>query len=242
MTNPTDIAPDDHDARLLCEAHSHAGHEALAVCATCGELFREDRPGALGLSQRCGCRRTPDEARWDGFDFNEWACLCRCCGQVVLRSGSRWSVWFCQDCKEPIRGFNLTYGWQGTSIIPIGRHSLMNGIGLSPVEIEDLQRSERFVEDIKNLVGRSDLLSRWAADRVRLNLELVGLAGPSVPLREYLLETSRRALVDPRLTREAALVGLMAQFRVPVTTEDLDYFRRRIAEWMESVKQGRENE
>ena len=34
----------------------------------------------------------------------------------------------------------------------------------------------------------------------------------------------------------------MAQFRVPVTTEDLDYFRRRIAAWMESVQQGREND
>jgi hypothetical protein len=116
---------------------------------------------------------------------------------------------------------------------------MMNQVFFRPGETEDhKEKAERFVHEFKGLIGRSDLLHEWARDRVRQNLEIAGLAGPSVPLREYLLETGRRALVDPRLTREAALLGLLAHYGVEATPEDLTHFRRRIEAWMRSLPSG----
>ena len=76
----------------------------LLICCRC-LLLKGSVPGRTdGARQFCDC--TPVEVRqaqprWGG-DFNTYAELCRCCGLVLIRSGSRWSVWFCASCKEAV--------------------------------------------------------------------------------------------------------------------------------------------
>jgi hypothetical protein len=65
---------------------------------------------------------------WPGFDFNIAVELCYCCGQVPLRSGSKFSVWFCDACKEQVRLLNARLGQYA---VAIGRHSMMGGFGLN---------------------------------------------------------------------------------------------------------------
>ena len=78
------------------------------------------------VEQQCECEKK-DESKWgDGRDFNTGYETCYCCGLEVITSGSRWSSFYCQDCKKAIRKFNDSVG---TCVIPLGRHSIMNGIG-----------------------------------------------------------------------------------------------------------------
>ena len=53
----------------------------------------------------------------DGRDFNKAYETCYCCGLEVLESGSKWSPFFCQDCKKAIFQFNDAVG---TCVIPLG--------------------------------------------------------------------------------------------------------------------------
>ena len=93
----------------------------MRVCAKCFRLNQSNRPG--GLNQLCSCRRAARGAAWPGFDFNERARLCSCCGQDVLKSGSRWSPFFCRECQQRAIAVSL---WEGRLIFPIGRRSLMH--------------------------------------------------------------------------------------------------------------------
>ena len=83
-------------------------------------LYETERPD--GMEQRCRCV-TRDEKTWHGFDFNERASLCLCCGMETLPSGSRWSPYFCRECQWLAIGASRGVGrW----VFPIGRHSLMH--------------------------------------------------------------------------------------------------------------------
>lgn len=99
---------------------------ALVICGRCCAL-RGKIPDDDGAGQRCKC--TPLEVRqqeptWHRYDYNTYAELCRCCGLVLLKSGNRYSVWFCEPCKEAVVALNRA---AGRCLIPIGRHSIMNG-------------------------------------------------------------------------------------------------------------------
>ena len=91
---------------------------ALRVCLEHGGLY-EDRPDPeTDYQQRCHDRR--DQEKWDGYDINEWIRLCDCCLAVPMRSGSKWSSFFCNNCRPGILA--------GERGIPIGRHSMMNRV------------------------------------------------------------------------------------------------------------------
>jgi len=67
--------------------------------------------------------------------------------------------------------FNAFYGF---CLIPIGRHSLMNGIGLSGKDIQDQKAIFNFVEELNSLFRRMDLLSDWKKIIVAKNLKRIG--------------------------------------------------------------------
>ncbi|HVA10428.1 MAG TPA: hypothetical protein VNG12_27250, partial [Acidimicrobiales bacterium] len=128
------------------EEHAMSPNPALeglsddaAVCGSCHQV----RGTALaGFHQRCACEPVPDpdEPRF-GQDFLMAAELCRCCGLVLLPSGSRWSVWFCPPCTRLARSFNEQLG---RCVIPIGRHSLMNGVGLKGTGLPPVSRTHGY--------------------------------------------------------------------------------------------------
>ena len=78
--------------------------ETLSRWTVCGRCHAV-RGGLIGtvdgvtVWQRCHC--VPAEGLLTQprvGDFNAEIELCRACGLVPLRSGSRWSVWFCGPC------------------------------------------------------------------------------------------------------------------------------------------------
>ena len=148
----------------------------LNVCSQCGEIYGPWRyePEQAGLSgtliQECRCRGRSQE-RWPRFDFNEVVTLCYCCGQELLLSGSRFSVWFCKWCKEEVLNLNSRYQ---NYIIPVGRHSVMAGYRLTGSESNIDQKIEEFVEGWNGLVKRMDVLDDWRRERVRKNIRLKG--------------------------------------------------------------------
>jgi hypothetical protein len=77
-------------------------HPNFMLCGTCHGLYEDKPQPGFATPQRCACSRT-DEPTWPRYDFNEHIHLCECCRLVPLRSGSRWSVWFCEECKARVR-------------------------------------------------------------------------------------------------------------------------------------------
>ncbi len=184
--------------------------QTLSICTNCWDLFDAPSPGHGDFEQqKCRCHRGKEQ-RWPGYDYNERARLCDCCGRYVLRSGSRWSVWFCDACKERVRLLNHEFGF---ALIPIGRHSLMQGFGLQGEP--DEAQIERFVERFGDMARRMDALHHdWKPKHLREELERLGLiatrASPpsGVPLVIYLgavAEEDRTSTADHRLLAFRAL-------------------------------------
>lgn len=125
------------------------------------------------------------QKRWDGFDFNEFVTLCYCCGAELLKSGSRWSEFFCEPCKKRVLEFNQA---MGTSVIPIGRHSLMNGIGLKLEPLISKIKIEAITENLRQLGARIDYLAQWRKIIKSCNWRSAGFdLGQDVSLIKYLL-------------------------------------------------------
>jgi hypothetical protein len=166
-----------------------------AICPSCfqcrGELEVQDADGSPGrYRQRCGCERATAqlEKRWPRYDFNTYIELCRCCGIAPLRSGSRWSVFFCAECKERVFAFNRAHdGW----VVPIGRHTAMHGIGFNPATQSDVTDFwadvTHFWVRMKGLFGAIHILDERARVCVAENLAALGFEPrQEVPLADYL--------------------------------------------------------
>jgi hypothetical protein len=172
-------------------AHWLAASRDFQVCGTCCELrgpFRWRLHGEeCALVQQCACERDGrvDGKRpetWPGFDFNTVAELCQACGCRVLGSGSRFSVWFCGECKRRAVALNAR---AGQPLVPIGRHSIMHGSALHarPTDAE----IDVFVTRFGTLVERMERLHGWGHEVVRSNLATMGPRdAPSVALADYL--------------------------------------------------------
>ena len=91
---------------------------ALRVCLAHGGLYEDHPDPETGYQQRCHDRK--GQEKWDGYDINEWIRLCDCCLAVPMRSGSKWSPFFCNNCRP-----GIVAAKRG---IPIGRHSMMNRV------------------------------------------------------------------------------------------------------------------
>jgi len=173
------------------------------ICGSCHQI----RGTALaGFHQRCACEPLPDpeEPRY-GHDFLMAAELCRCCGLVLLRSGSKWSVWFCVPCKDLARSFNEQVG---RCVIPIGRHSLMNGVGLKGTDAKRNAAVKRFAEELGSLFARVGWMDDWKGLAVRHNLVVLG-AHPDhdLPLADYLDLVALAP--NPALTSESAFARMV---------------------------------
>jgi len=176
-------------------------YSAMAVCGDCFEIYgpwrykqhTAGRPN-LALWQLCDrecptrskkpglTQKAGPEEKWPGFDFNTIVKLCYCCGQELLLSGSRWSVWFCEECKKKVVNFNTRFQ---QTVIPIGRHSLMAGYRLGGCDVLRPQKIEVFVSSVKGLFARIEMLDDWRKNVVAENFRALGYSG-DVLLMDYL--------------------------------------------------------
>jgi hypothetical protein len=142
----------------------------------------------------------------ESLDFPTPAELCRCCGQELLQSGSRWSVWFCSECKRRVRTLNER---AGTCVVPVGRHSIMNGVFIRGGHVPDSVEIDGFTLQVRGLSWEIDRLAQWAAEIVRRNCAAAGLAGRAlIPLREYL-----DAVQSINLYRKDSFLAMLAWWR-----------------------------
>lgn len=179
---------------------------ALRICRTCAKVYDDGDDSA----QRCACDRR-DQSGWPGYDYNEHTCLCHCCMREPLRSGSRWSVWFCEACKQRVLALNRRIG---LSVIPIGRHSLMNGIGLPVDSATDRAEVASFATGLTSFFERINDLYEWTRVKLHTNLLRADLLWAGPPgLDEYLMAV--RAEKHPQLSKEQSFKDLCEFMEVP---------------------------
>jgi hypothetical protein len=158
----------------------------LVVCGRCHEL-RGPVPGRTdGAFQLCSCSHVEvhrAQASWGG-DHNTYAELCKCCGLVLLRSGSKWSVWLCEPCKEQVMALNQA---AGRCVIPIGRHSLMNRVLARTSELQSSVGVGAYVDQLHSLFVRINDLHTWTSTVIQRNLEALNLdSEEDIALSDYL--------------------------------------------------------
>ncbi|MBA2526626.1 MAG: hypothetical protein H0V18_12735, partial [Pyrinomonadaceae bacterium] len=142
--------------------------------------------------QRCGCPVPAADQwprTWKGYDHNTYAELCRCCGLVLLPSGTKWSVWFCDDCKPLVIAFNRALG---RCVVPIGRHSIMNGVGARGADLVSNAAIEQIADGVQSMIAGIEALEVFAGLVTMRNVTTLGFdAASDVPLKAYLRAVER---------------------------------------------------
>lgn len=168
---------------------------SLVICGDCREVRGRFPERGADAEQLCSC--APMETRRNrrpsgGADHCTYVELCRCCGLVLLRSGSRWSVWFCEECLPLIAGLNRAVG---RMTAPVGRHSVMNGVRLVGSSTASRAAVEQFTEASVGLFERIGALQQYARAVVEQNVELLALPmDTDVYVGEYLAAIRRSQL------------------------------------------------
>lgn len=183
--------------------------ERMTVCTTCGELFGpfvDEAYGSVEREQRCRCgsaSRLPRERRWGCRDFNCAVELCHCCGAAVIKSGSRWDWFFCDECLRDVRRIN----GKG-NLVPVSRHSLANGIDVriphgTPEADEATRNPAWFEAALQAFFARVEHLGAWRLARVK---NLLAWTSCQARVPEYLAKTSSPS------ARTEAVLGLVRHF------------------------------
>ena len=194
--------------------HEYELYKEMDLCRECGEIrgpFRL-RGGGPFHSQTCLCpdKRGTPQAREEltiyfRLDFARAVTLCACCGQELIKTGSKFSSFFCDFCRKLIYAFDRK---RGITIIPMGRHSFMNGVLLNGGDAQNERAITRFVEGMSSMFKRIELLEEWTKGVIAVNIKMTGHDwGDHVGLFDYLSEMPR----DFR-SRHMAFLGLRKFF------------------------------
>jgi hypothetical protein len=178
------------------DAAVRARIDELSVHIPCGGIrgpiqrrstARPDRPVRWQ-----SCRDEDSPERWPGRDVSRVQDLCAICFRGKAGGTSRWSWIACDTCRAVNDGYVERWGFRPFAL---GRHSLMNGVGVRLSADNETRRAQeerlaRFAE------GDHDL----AAWRRREYPELASAFDPlaDVPVREWrqTWPPSREASVD----------------------------------------------
>jgi hypothetical protein len=108
----------------------------LSVHIPCGDL----RGRVHGRWQSCRDEDSPE--RWQGCDVSRERDLCIICFRATAGGTSRWSWLACADCRRVNASIVRSESEYGDRPFALGRHSLMNGIGVrggAPPEVQEEQ-------------------------------------------------------------------------------------------------------
>ncbi|RIK10935.1 MAG: hypothetical protein DCC49_01630 [Acidobacteria bacterium] len=179
------------------------------ICSTCYELYSKSRGN--DAVWRCSCRGGSYEGRRQWYierygsapDIMETWSLCCLCAQDLTFGVSRWSWLVCQPCREAVTKFHESVG---AFLIPIGAHSLMNGVGLQSGANIDNEAIRRFTKAIRSLSIRWTLMLDWRRIALVRNLEAAGAhPGLNLTVRQLRWRLRRAAKTDARLDQANAL-------------------------------------
>lgn len=197
--------------------------KSLRFCQECFEL-----KGTIQLSdghsvkQKCACTRSSSEASWyvvfDGKrwfkDYNREYETCYCCGLEVIPSGSRWSLFYCQDCKAMIRKLNETLGF---CLIPYGRHSIMNGVSIDKSNVDNKDAIKDFLLVTQGLFDRMGTCGSYRKSIARQQTAIVKM-NENDPVIDLLLRSHN---INRRQTKKEAFFQLVSS----VTGKPVDDIR-----------------
>lgn len=168
-------------------------YKIMKICSECSRIYGVciDQEKFKSYYQKCDCAK-PDmpsseikQEKWECGDFNELITLCYCCGQKVLRSGSKWGNWFCNECNKGVIDFHEKHQmW----LIPIGRHSLMNRVHLNTKDTQGDRALEEFSTKMNILFVSMNKLWEWNKINIKNNLKTLEYQG-DILLTDYLIQT-----------------------------------------------------
>ncbi|ORV98084.1 hypothetical protein [Mycobacterium kyorinense] len=141
------------DAALRARIHE------LSVHIPCGMLR-----GPID-SRWQSCRDEDSPEQWKGCDVPRAKELCIICFRATAGGTTRWSWLACENCRRVNKAIAELEAEYGDRPFALGRHSLMNGIGVSggaPPEVQEKQ-IDRLLEFAKG-DGR---LREWEAREYR---------------------------------------------------------------------------
>ena len=130
-------------------------------------------------------------------DFPEAVELCHCCAQTLIPSGSKFSSFFCDECRVRVVALNGSYG---LAVVPLGRHSLMNGWALRGGA--DAPALDVFASGVRGMFSRIDRLLTWQRGLVQDNVAAMGQATPYVAAPEYIAFALEHSLPKAELFRQ----------------------------------------
>jgi hypothetical protein len=198
---------DDEEAAISIKSFG-LGDDAV-ICATCYAVRGLMNYRPPGARQLCDCEIGELKARGEevptyGDDLHGTAELCRCCGIVLVHCGSKWAKWFCRECLGRVKDLNES---AGRCVVPIGPHSIMNGVFLRANRAHAPEAFDAFADQLLTFFRESGGIEAWSRAVTRRNLTLLGLdtQGP-IPLSTYLVAAQGSKV----LTKEAAIRRLEA--------------------------------
>ena len=104
-----------------------------------------------------------------------------------MKSGSRWSWYACENCLDVNRAVGAVFGSQKAGALPLGRHSIMNGVTLGGGDYDDAA-VHGFAELLRGLTSVWKRIFEWAPQEAgRLAVSVGWDSGEgAVPLVEWL--------------------------------------------------------
>jgi hypothetical protein len=154
----------------------------LQLCVACGGL----RGPYRGFDNLCRC----DRDIWDRHpvprcgDLSNNIDFCRSCLSAAAAGCSRWTSYYCDQCRPHVVVLNRL---AGRCVVPIGPHSMMNGVfhGAAGGPVLDAQASA-FADQLSTLFRNQTSLHDLADDRIRARLHDFGVGAHAILVRDYL--------------------------------------------------------
>ena len=146
-------------------------HSLLTVHLPCAQV----RGLTLHGVQGCPCAPTP---KWEGCDVSRAVDLCVVCARGTAGGVTRWSWLGCTSCRSVEKALQ---GWLGMGVLPLGRHSIMNGIGLRVTEATS-EEVDAFAVQFEGLTVGWQQMSVWGRAEVGRLADALPDTGPDAPL------------------------------------------------------------
>lgn len=134
--------------------------------------------GWAGQVQGCPCE--PSEP-WPDCDVSRAQDLCLVCARGTAGGTTRWSWLACEHCRTVEKALQ---GWLGIRILPLGRHSLLNGVALRVAQASS-EEADAFAVAFEGLSLGWDTLFEWGDAEARRLADALVDADPDVPLRVW---------------------------------------------------------
>jgi len=162
----------------------HHRPERLQVCIDCLRLR-----GPYGsFDNICRC----DREQWQGElptcgDLGLNVILCMSCLSKPVPGRTRWSPYHCESCQPRVVQLGRL---AGRCVVPIGRHSIMNGTFLQPGggQVGDAQVVAFYDQLTAHFRSQTDL-HELSERRLRRRLTELGVTGHEITAESYLVQS-----------------------------------------------------